>query len=145
MMAVPALKLDGATALLDGYAAPTGEADWAKSARERAAARLRAKGAPVRRDEYWRYTDPAKLTAFPPPVAAVLKSDEPPVFDDVDRLCIVFVDGVFSRTFPTNRRSPASRSSRWPKLCGPTSIGRATSSACSKAVDRTRSTARWPR
>ncbi len=59
-------------------------------------ARLRAIGVPSRRDEYWRYTDPASLTQAAPLRAALFDdSDEAPIFDGVDRLRIVFVDGVF--------------------------------------------------
>ena len=42
--------------------APGGEAAWAARARAAAAARLGAMGAPGRRDEYWKYTDPTPLT-----------------------------------------------------------------------------------
>jgi Fe-S cluster assembly protein SufD len=52
-------------------------------------------GLPVRRDEYWRYTRPDTLTQADAPAAALFESHEPQVFDSVDRLRIVFVDGVF--------------------------------------------------
>jgi Fe-S cluster assembly protein SufD len=53
-------------------------------------------GLPGKRDEYWRYTDPSSLTAAGAPAAAVFDaSDEPPAFDGIDRLKLVFVDGVF--------------------------------------------------
>jgi Fe-S cluster assembly protein SufD len=94
-MAVPVLKIEGAEALLAAAPAPSGEAAWARSAREKAAARLRAMGAPIRRDEYWRYTDPASLTVQPAKPAPVYDAVEKPPFDDVDRLRIVFVDGVY--------------------------------------------------
>jgi Fe-S cluster assembly protein SufD len=42
---------------------PTGEAGWAAKARAAAEARLTAMGGPVKRDEYWKYTDPAPLMA----------------------------------------------------------------------------------
>ena len=42
---------------------PAGEAGWARAARARAARRLAERGAPVRRDEYWKFTDPSGLTA----------------------------------------------------------------------------------
>ena len=94
-MAVPARKADGARALLDAWPEPSGEAGWARSARNAAVARLNAMGAPVRRDEYWRFTDPAGLTVVPAAPAALMEADGPPVFGDVDRLRIVFVDGVY--------------------------------------------------
>jgi Fe-S cluster assembly protein SufD len=42
---------------------PTGEASWAAKARAAAEDRLTVMGGPVRRDEYWKYTDPARLLA----------------------------------------------------------------------------------
>jgi Fe-S cluster assembly protein SufD len=69
---------------------------WAGAARVDAVARLHAAGLPTKRDEYWRYTDPASLTQADASVAAVFAADdEAPVFDAIDRLKIVFVDGVF--------------------------------------------------
>jgi Fe-S cluster assembly protein SufD len=67
------------------------------AARAKAVERLSAMGLPHRRDEYWRYTDPAALVAPVAPKAAVFDaSDEAPVFDGIDRLKITFVDGVFA-------------------------------------------------
>jgi Fe-S cluster assembly protein SufD len=69
---------------------------WPGAARVDAVARLHAAGLPTKRDEYWRYTDPASLTQADASVAAVFAADdEAPVFDAIDRLKIVFVDGVF--------------------------------------------------
>ncbi len=68
---------------------------WAKAARGEAAKRLRAMGLPGRRDEYWRFTNPADLNAAEAPEAAVFETGEAPTFDAIDRLKIVFVDGVF--------------------------------------------------
>ncbi len=95
-MAVPALKLDAAGALLAAYPEPSTEAPWAAAARAEAARHFARNGAPVRRDEYWRFTDPASLTALPAPKAAVVEPERLPVFDGADRLRIVFVDGVFA-------------------------------------------------
>ncbi len=95
-MAAPALKIEAATSLLDVWPAPAGDAGWARSVRARAAARLARTGAPGRRDEYWRFTDPTSLIAVPAPPAAILDTKgEPPVFSDIDRVRLVFVDGVF--------------------------------------------------
>ena len=91
-MAVPARKIDMAEALLAAHPAPGGEAGWAASARAAAASRLRASGAPVRRDEYWRWTDPAALTA-PAPAPAPLPEETAPVFAGVDALEVVIEDG----------------------------------------------------
>ncbi len=69
---------------------------WLGAARAEALARLSAMGMPAKRDEYWRYTDPTSLTAVEAPKAAVFDdSDEAPVFDAIDRIKVVFVDGVF--------------------------------------------------
>ncbi|WP_298256079.1 Fe-S cluster assembly protein SufD [uncultured Litoreibacter sp.] len=76
-------------------ALPEGQGVWAQTAREDAAARLSAMGMPVRRDEYWKYTNPLSLTEEVAPAAEVFSSDEAPIFDDIDTLSIVFVDGVF--------------------------------------------------
>ena len=94
-MAVPAVKIEGATALLAGWPAPAAEAGWAAAARAVARRRLETMGAPVRRDEYLKFTYPASLTALPAPAAALFRTDERPMFDGIDRVSLVFVDGVF--------------------------------------------------
>ena len=94
-MAVPAIKLDAAGTLLGAWSAPQGEAGWARVARERAARRLAERGAPSRRDEYWRFTDPTSLTAIPAARAAVPAEVKRPMFEDVERVRLAFVDGVF--------------------------------------------------
>ncbi len=66
-----------------------------KAARQGALARVREMGLPSRRDEYWKYTRPDTLVSADAPKAAIFDSGEPMVFNDVDRLQIVFVDGVF--------------------------------------------------
>ena len=66
-----------------------------ETARKQAQARLAAMGLPQRRDEYWKYTRPDLLTTDDVAPAAMLNLDEAPLFDVVDRLKIVFVDGVF--------------------------------------------------
>lgn len=94
MMAAPATKEENAAAaLLARYPQPAG-AGWADQARAAAVARFLGTGAPGRRDEYWKFTDPAPLLAAGAPGAAVLKTDEAPVFGAIDRLRIVFADGV---------------------------------------------------
>ncbi len=65
------------------------------AARAAAAARLATAGLPGKRDEYWRYTDPASLTAIEAPKASLFDGDELPLFGNLDRLKLVFVDGVF--------------------------------------------------
>jgi len=93
-MALPQAKQDALAARIAGLSFP--REGWLGAARADALARLTATGLPGKRDEYWRYTDPASLTATVAPKAAVFDdSDESPVFDGIDRLKIVFVDGVF--------------------------------------------------
>ena len=83
------------TARLHALAVPDA-GGWLGQARSEAMARLQAMGLPAKRDEYWRYTDPASLNAPDVLAAAVFNpGDEAPTFDAVDRLKIVFVDGVF--------------------------------------------------
>jgi Fe-S cluster assembly protein SufD len=69
---------------------------WTAAPRAAAAARLRSMGLPGRRDEYWRFTNPTDLNAPDAIEAAVFDAgDETPVFGEIDRLKVVFVDGVF--------------------------------------------------
>ena len=73
---------------------PLLQGGWAGAARAAAMVRVQAMGLPNRRDEYWRFTDPARLltdTAH----AALFEARELPAFDAIDRLKLVFVDGVF--------------------------------------------------
>ncbi len=93
-MALAQMKLDATEARLAGVTLPDG-AVWARDARAAALERVRQMGLPTKRDEYWRYTDPSSLTAAEAPTAALLENDEGPLFEDVDRVRIVFVDGVF--------------------------------------------------
>lgn len=93
-MALAQLKTDATEARLAGAVLPEAAA-WANEARASALARVRQMGLPTKRDEYWKYTDPTTLTAVDAPEAALFVNDEGPLFADVDRLRIVFVDGVF--------------------------------------------------
>lgn len=68
---------------------------FAARARRDALERLTAMGLPGRRDEYWRWTNPTDFAATEPKPAKALVEDEAPIFDTLDRLKIVFVDGVF--------------------------------------------------
>lgn len=56
--------------MLAAIPAPSGEAGWAEQARAAATGRLETMGGPARRDEYWKYTDPAPLAAGGEPGAA---------------------------------------------------------------------------
>lgn len=94
-MAVAQPKLDALAARLAELDQPEGGA-WATEARKTAFTRLNAMGLPGPRDEYWRFTRPASLNAPEPVPAAVFdSSDEVPIFDALDRLKLVFTDGVF--------------------------------------------------
>ena len=94
MTAAPQAKADTAIQI-DALRLPEGGA-WITAARDEALARLRATGLPQRRDEYWKFTRPDSLTLAEAPRAALFEGgDEPDMFDDMDRLRLVFVDGVF--------------------------------------------------
>ncbi|MEJ2029721.1 MAG: SufD family Fe-S cluster assembly protein, partial [Maritimibacter sp.] len=94
-MAVAQPKLDALEARLAGMSRLEGGA-WISAAREAALTRLSAMGLPAPRDEYWRFTKPASLVAPEPVPAAVFDmSDEVPIYDGIDRLKLVFTDGMF--------------------------------------------------
>lgn len=65
-------------------------------ARANALARLREMGLPTRRDEYWKFTDPAALIATEAAKAALFDAKEPQLFGTVASVKLVFVDGIFS-------------------------------------------------
>ncbi|MDP4031915.1 MAG: SufD family Fe-S cluster assembly protein [Pseudorhodobacter sp.] len=93
-MALAAAKSDALSARIAGLSLRPG--GWLGAARAEALVRLTAMGLPGRRDEYWRFTDPTALNA--PEAAVSAPSDnqgEPALFDGIDRLKLVFVDGVF--------------------------------------------------
>ncbi|MGH1369102.1 MAG: Fe-S cluster assembly protein SufD [Maritimibacter sp.] len=89
-------KQDALAAKLAGLSVPDSGA-WLAPLRANAQDRLAAMGLPTRRDEYWFYTKPDTLNAPQAPQAEALDhGGEAPVFHDVDRLKLVFVDGVFA-------------------------------------------------
>ncbi len=94
-MALPQARIDETEARLAALTMPDG-AGWATDARRAALARFREMGLPGPRDEYWRFTNPADFNA---PLAGDAMpfdaSDETPVFGAIDRLKMVFRDGVF--------------------------------------------------
>jgi Fe-S cluster assembly protein SufD len=93
-MTVLQAKSDALAARLVG-GLPDGEG-WLAAARKGAMMRLAAMGLPGRRDEYWRYTDPTSLNAPEPSAAALFDNrGEARPFSAIDRLKLVFVDGVF--------------------------------------------------
>ena len=93
-MALTQLKSDVTAARLAQVNLPEG-AGWITQAREAAMARLRQIGLPGKRDEYWKYTDPTTLTDVTPTEAALFHNDEGPLYAEMDRVRVVFVDGVF--------------------------------------------------
>lgn len=93
-MGLPKAKTDATEARLAGMSMPASGA-WAREAREAALARFSAMGLPGPRDEYWRFTKPDTLNAVDAPEAALFAGDENPAFSDLDRLTLVFRDGIF--------------------------------------------------
>ena len=93
-MALAQVKIDATEERLNTLDMP--QEGWSTAARKDALMRLRSMGLPSRRDEYWKYTRPDTLVQPKALDAAVLQTDEVPVFDGLERLKIVFVDGVFS-------------------------------------------------
>ncbi|WP_438270308.1 Fe-S cluster assembly protein SufD [Rubellimicrobium arenae] len=93
-MARPNPRLQATTSRLEGLTLPEG-GSWARAARSAALARVEGMGLPVRRDEYWRFTDPQGLVTPEPMPAAPLPEEEAPAFAEVEALRLVFVDGRF--------------------------------------------------
>ncbi|SEB96002.1 Fe-S cluster assembly protein SufD [Rhodobacter sp. 24-YEA-8] len=89
-MALAQVKQDALTARLQGLSAPA--KGWTAAARASASDRLAAQGLPTRRDEYWRYSDPAQLTK---PEISGAPADLAPSFAALDAVKLVFTDGVF--------------------------------------------------
>lgn len=65
------------------------------AARRDALSRLTDMGLPGPRDEYWRYTDPRPFNDAAPWSVPVEDLSPSPLFADLDRLKLVFVDGAF--------------------------------------------------
>ncbi len=100
-MAVAKVKTDALAARIAGLSFDG--AGWLGAARAAALARLTAMGLPVKRDEYWRYTDPTSLTTPEAAPAAMFDTGTAPkVFAGIDRVKLVFVDGVFDAAASDN-------------------------------------------
>ncbi|RME17843.1 MAG: SufD family Fe-S cluster assembly protein [Alphaproteobacteria bacterium] len=96
MGALAEKKQGDLAARLAAMDAPARGGAWLEAARAEARARLMAMGLPAARDEYWRFTRPASLNApTPEPAAPFDDGGEAPMFGEVERLRIVFTDGVF--------------------------------------------------
>ena len=86
-------RLAATEARLAALSVPAG--GFTGPARADALKRLQAMGLPGRRDEYWKFTNPTELNAVEAATAEVFVNDEPEIFGAVDRVRLVFVDGVF--------------------------------------------------
>ena len=98
-MTIQQAKADALAARLGAGAEGQGgstQQSWLGAAQAAALARVQGMGLPGKRDEYWRYTDPSTLNV-PKALSAALFDNrgEPRPFSAVDRLKLVFVDGVF--------------------------------------------------
>ncbi|QMU59142.1 MAG: Fe-S cluster assembly protein SufD [Boseongicola sp.] len=91
-MTLPASELSETEERLMSMSLPKG--GFTAEARTSALARVRQIGLPSRRDEYWKYTRPDLLAAIDPTSSAPLRTDTP-IFGDIDKVRLVFVDGVF--------------------------------------------------
>lgn len=92
-MSKAALKSDLLEEVIARHATPSDASAWAQKSRNGALGVLRQTGLPVGRDEYWRFTDPTAFTASNSKGIAQNQTD---VFDQLDRIRLVFVDGQFS-------------------------------------------------
>jgi Fe-S cluster assembly protein SufD len=88
-------KIEAAEAALSERPLPEGEARWARERREAARARLLKMGLPAKRDEYWKYTDPGRLTAPLRPAEAVEPGPAERLFGELEPAELVFVNGRF--------------------------------------------------
>lgn len=70
-------------------------AGFTAAARAAALDRVRAVGLPSRRDEYWRFADPAALNALDVAPVALAPDPTAALFSGLARITITFVDGVF--------------------------------------------------
>jgi Fe-S cluster assembly protein SufD len=86
-------KKDISDSLSDYFNQPFASS-WANEIRSAALVTFNNFGAPSKRDEYWKYTNPNKLTIIPTEPAALFSNDETPMFSNIDRVKIVFVDGI---------------------------------------------------
>lgn len=105
-MALPKSTIDATESRIAVLKIPEG-ASWATAARQDALSRFRQSGLPGPRDEYWRFTRPDAFNAQTPANAELFEAHEVPVFDGIDRLKIVFRDGVFDQEASDDFRQEA--------------------------------------
>lgn len=91
-MAKTGIKDELTSSLLDRYERPKGGA-WFEAAVEAAEDRFRSMGAPAKRDEYWKFTDPTPLTGSQ---AALAASEPAAVIKHKSPATLVFVDGIYA-------------------------------------------------
>lgn len=91
-MALHKAKQDLTDRVLSEVPAATGGA-WLREARTEALARVARLGLPIRKDEYWRFTNPEAWTSVEPRYATKTVASD--VFDAAEPLTFVFTDGVF--------------------------------------------------
>ena len=115
MTAVANLRQDATEARIAGLTVPEG--GCLDNPRQAALARLREMGLPQRRDEYWKYTRPDTLTQEGAPQAAVFERGEEVLFDTLDRIKIVFVDGVFDAEASDDLEAEGLRIDRIADIC----------------------------
>lgn len=95
MSALLKQKQEALALRLDAARAPEGGGKWIAAARADALSRLKAAGLPIKRDEYWRYTDPTPFSAVEPAPAAPMAETGAQPFAALDRAKLVFVDGRY--------------------------------------------------
>ncbi|MXU65865.1 SufB/SufD family protein [Oceanomicrobium pacificus] len=88
-------KDDPVAALVDRLSRDGTDGGWAAEARSAALSRLAGMGLPGRRDEYWKFTNPAPLTAAAAADVAAMPDETADVFAEATPLRLVFVDGRF--------------------------------------------------
>ncbi|MEO0678488.1 MAG: SufD family Fe-S cluster assembly protein [Pseudomonadota bacterium] len=89
-MALPKIKQDLTDAILAGPLPEGGS--WLTAAREAARGRVATMGLPIRRDEYWKFTNPEPWTGA---LSHDTATEVAHLFDAVTPLTLVFTDGVF--------------------------------------------------
>lgn len=80
---------------ISNYSLPT-EASWAIKSRKSALNWLETTGLPNRRDEYWKNTDPSYFNTIKKPERNKIDYVENSIFENIDRINIVFEDGYFN-------------------------------------------------
>ena len=88
------VKQDATDARLSLLDLPDG-ATWITEARNAAMSRVKKMSLPHRRDDYWKFTKPDTFVQPEALKAPLFDNDEGPLWADVDRLKVVFVDGIF--------------------------------------------------